>query len=203
MSNPHLDRPGRQALKTRRTRARLMEATVALIREHGYAAATSERIARRAGVTWGAAQHQFGSKEEILETILALAYARFIEVMGAAPLRRGARATRARLFVRRMWAHYQGDYYRVSLEILRATRGRSKRRARAWEQRQGRAHLRVMRAVFHDAQLTDARLREALDFMHCCLTGLAMGRVFESPVRLTPRHLERVADVFASMLGAH
>lgn len=203
MNTPHLDHPGRQALKTQRTRARLLEATLSLIREHGYAAATSQRIARRAGVTWGAAQHHFGSKEQILETILGLAYARFIDVMGAAPLPRGSRAARARLFVRRMWAHYQGDYYRVSLEILRATRGRRKRRARAWEQRQGRAHLRVMRALFHETQLTDAQLREALDFMHYCLTGLAIGRVFEGQVSHTARHLKRVADAFASMLGAH
>ena len=203
MNSPHLHRPGRQALKTQRTRARLIEATLALIREHGYAAATSQRIARRAGVTWGAAQHHFGSKEEILETILGLAYVRFIEVMGAGALRRGSRAARARLFVRRMWAHYQGDYYRVSLEILRTTRGRQKHRARAWEQRQGRAHLRVVRAVFHDTQLNDAQLRDALDFMHCCLTGLAIGRVFENRVSRTARHLERVAEAFAAMLGAH
>jgi AcrR family transcriptional regulator len=202
MTTPHLERPGRQALKTQRTRAALIEATLSLIREHGYAAATSQRIARRAGVTWGAAQHQFGSKEEILETILGLAYARFIDVMAAAPLRRGPRAARATLFVRRMWVHYQGDYYRVSLEILRATRGRKRHRARAWEQRQGRAHLRVVRAVFHETQLTDAQLREALDFLHCCLTGLAIGRVFETKVSHTESHLKRVADTFASLLGA-
>ncbi len=203
MNTPHLDRPGRQALKTQRTRTRLIEATLALIREHGYAAATSQRIARRAGVTWGAAQHQFGSKEQILETILALAYARFIAVMGAAPLRHRARAARAGVFVRRMWAHYQSDYYRVSLEILRATRGRHRGRARAWEERQGRAHLRAVRAVFHDTRLNDAQLRDALDFVHCCLTGLVIGRVFDSRVSYTARHLKRVADAFATMLGAH
>lgn len=202
MHTPQLDRPGRQALKTLRTRARLVEATLALVREHGYAGATSQRIAHGAGLTWGAAQHQFGSKEEILETILGLAYARFIEAMAAPALRRGSFPVRAKRFVRRMWDHYQGDYYRVSLEILRATRDRRKHRARAWERRHGRAHLQVVRAVFHDTRLTDAQLREALDFLHCCLTGLTFGRVFESPARLTARHLERVADTFAAMLNA-
>jgi len=64
--------PGRQARKTQRTRARLIEATLGLIREHGFSAATAGRIARRAGVTWGAAQYQFGSKEDILEAIRPL-----------------------------------------------------------------------------------------------------------------------------------
>ena len=190
--------PGRQALKTQRTRARLIAATLELIRERGFAAATASGIARRAGVTWGAAQHQFGSKEGILEAILGLAYARFIDTMGAPALRRGPRHARTRGFVDRMWAHYQGDYYRVSLEILRATRGR---RARAWEQRQGRAHLQVVREVFHGSHLSDARLREVLTFTHCCLTGLSIERIFESKVRHVERHLRRIARALDEMLA--
>ncbi len=202
MKNPLPARPGRQVLKTQRTRARLIEATIALIREHGFDAATAQRIARRAGVTWGAAQHQFGSKEEILEAILALAYARFIEVMASPLLRDRSRAARAQRFVQCMWTHYQGDYYRVSLEILRATRGRQRRRARVWEQRQGRAHLKAVREVFHETHLSDAQLREALTFTHCCLTGLSIERIFESKVRHIERHLQRIADAFAHMLAA-
>jgi hypothetical protein len=101
-----------------------------------------------------------------------------------------------------MWAHYQGDYYRVSLEILSATRGRRRHRARAWEQRQGLAHLQAVRSVFHDTHLSDTQLRCALDFIHCCLTGLAVGRVFETPAALTAGHLERLAEAFDSMLAA-
>jgi AcrR family transcriptional regulator len=202
MKNVALANPGHQALKTQRTRARLIEATLTLIGEHGFAAATAQRIARRAGVTWGAAQHQFGSKEAILEEILALAYRRFIDAMGGAALRQGSRTQRAQLFVRCMWKHYQGDYYRVSLEILRATRGRQARRARAWEQRQGRAHLQVVREVFHESHLSDARLREALTFTHCCLTGLSIERIFESRVRHIDRHLQRIATALAAMLAA-
>jgi AcrR family transcriptional regulator len=136
MAKSRVATPGRQALKTQRTRARLIGATLALIREGGYAAATATAIARRAGITWGAAQHQFGAKEEILEAILALAYERFIAAMSAPGLLGGSRSRRASALVRRMWDHYQGDHYRVSLEILRATRGARRRRARAWEQRQ-------------------------------------------------------------------
>ena len=202
MSPTALDVPGRQALKTRRTRDRLIAATLTLISEQGFAAATAHGIARRAGVTWGAAQHQFGGKQAILEAILARAYARFIDTMGAAALRRGSRRARARLFVQRMWEHYQGDYYRVSLEILRATRGGRRRRARAWEQRQGRAHLKVVREVFHESHLSDLRLREALTFTHCCLTGLAIERYFESKVRHTERHLDRIAHALDEMLAA-
>jgi AcrR family transcriptional regulator len=200
MSKSQAAAPGRQALKTQRTRARLLGATVGLIRQGGFPAATATAIARRAGITWGAAQHQFGSKEEILEAILRLAYARFIEAMSAPGLHRGSRSRRAAELVRRMWAHYQGDYYRVSLEILRATRGARRQRARAWEQRQGRAHLRVVRGVFPESRLTDAQLREALTFTHCCLTGLAIERIFEARVSHIERHLARIARVLQQML---
>ncbi len=188
---------GRQALKTHQTRARLIAATLALIRDQGIAAATAQRIARGAGVTWGAAQHQFGSKERILDAILALAYQRFIGSMSDPRLRRGPAAARARLLVRLMWMHYQGDHYRVSLEILRARRGRT---ARAWEQRQGRAHLRVVREVFADLRPSDARLREALTFTHCCLTGLSLERLFERRVQHVDRHLERIAGALTRMV---
>ncbi len=193
--------PGRQALKTRRTRGRLIDATIGLIRERGFAAATASNIARRAAITWGAAQHQFGSKEEILEAILQLAYAQYIEAMSAPGLSGGSRRQRARELVTRMWAHYQGDYYRVSLEILRATRGARAQRARAWEQRQGRAHLRVVRNVFPESHLSDAQLQEALTFTHCCLTGLAMEPLFKARVPHIGRHLARIAAMLEQMLA--
>jgi AcrR family transcriptional regulator len=200
MSRSEVAAPGPQALKTQHTRARLLAATVGLIREGGFPAATATAIARRAGITWGAAQHQFGSKEEILEAILRRAYARFIEAMAAPGLHGGSRSRRTAELVRRMWDHYQGDYYRVSLEILRATRGERRQRARAWEQRQGRAHLRVVREVFPESRLTDAQLREALTFTHCCLTGLAIERIFEARVSHIERHLARIARVLQQML---
>jgi len=200
MARPKAPAPGRQARKTQRTRARLLAATLALIRDGGFAAATATAISQRAGITWGAAQHQFGSKEEILEEILALAYARFLAAMSAPGLVGGSRRRRAAALVERMWDHYQGDHYRVSLEILRATRGARRQRARAWEQRQGRAHLRVLRAVFPESRLSDARLREALTLTHCCLTGLSLEPLFEARVTHIERHLARIARLLQEML---
>ncbi len=187
---------GLQARKAQRTRARLLDATVALILEQGLSAATAAAIARRAGVTWGAAQHHFGSKANIFEAILASAYARYIDAMAEPALRRGSCSLRSRRFVARLWSHYQSDYYRVSLEILRST---WRHQPLAWER--GRVHLRVVREIFRDARLNDARLREALTFTHCCLTGLALERIFESRVQHIERHLGRIARALESLLA--
>jgi AcrR family transcriptional regulator len=48
------------------TRARVLDAAIECILERGYYQASSNAIARHAGVTWGAIQHQFGSREALL-----------------------------------------------------------------------------------------------------------------------------------------
>jgi AcrR family transcriptional regulator len=48
------------------TRARVLDAAIECILELGYYQASSNAIARRAGVTWGTIQHQFGSREALL-----------------------------------------------------------------------------------------------------------------------------------------
>lgn len=47
-------------MKTTDTQQKLIDAVVAVVFEYGYAGATLERIARRAGLTRGAIQHHFG-----------------------------------------------------------------------------------------------------------------------------------------------
>lgn len=190
-----------QALKAQRTREKLIDATISLIKEGGFAAASSSRIAQRAGMTWGAAQHHFGSKEDILEAILARAYDSFLAITSSEDLRQGSLADRVHHFIDRMWQHYQGDLNHVSLEILLATRSDSKHPARAWEQRQGRAHMKVVREVFQDTRLSDARLREALTFTHCFLTGLSIESIFESRVRHLDNHLQRIKMALQIMLA--
>jgi AcrR family transcriptional regulator len=48
------------------TRARVLKAAVDSILEKGYYQTSSNEIARRAGVTWGTLQHQFGTREALL-----------------------------------------------------------------------------------------------------------------------------------------
>jgi AcrR family transcriptional regulator len=48
------------------TRRRVLDAVVETIVEVGYYKASSNEIARRAGVTWGAIHHLFGSREQLM-----------------------------------------------------------------------------------------------------------------------------------------
>jgi AcrR family transcriptional regulator len=53
-----------------KTRRRVLDAAVECILEHGYYEASSNEIARRAGVTWGVVQYQFGSRNALLIAVL-------------------------------------------------------------------------------------------------------------------------------------
>ena len=47
-----------------------MQAAIESIVEKGYYQTSSNEIARRAGVTWGAIQHQFGTREQLLLDVM-------------------------------------------------------------------------------------------------------------------------------------
>ncbi|MDB5986357.1 MAG: TetR/AcrR family transcriptional regulator [Nevskia sp.] len=191
---------GRQALKTKRTREAIINAVISLIKEGGFAAASSSKIAERAGTTWGAVQHHFGTKEDILDSILEMSHERFTIRMADAALRTGSLADRVSLFVDRMWAHYQEDLYLVALEILLATRAFSGKVSANLQKRQARSHLKTLREVFHDSKLDDTHLLEALRFTHCFLDGLTIERVFETRTRNVDRHLQRIKMAMLIML---
>lgn len=56
------------------THERVVLAGIDCIAELGFHAASTNKIAARAGVTWGTLQHQFGDKVTLLEAILEAAY---------------------------------------------------------------------------------------------------------------------------------
>lgn len=54
----------------RRTREKVIAAAAACVAEEGFAAAHTNRIAERAGVTWGVLQYHFGDKDGLLDAVL-------------------------------------------------------------------------------------------------------------------------------------
>jgi len=55
---------------TAQTRARVLQAVIDSVAEKGYYQTSSNEIARRAGVTWGTIQHQFGTREGLLLAVV-------------------------------------------------------------------------------------------------------------------------------------
>jgi AcrR family transcriptional regulator len=172
-------RPSRtQAERTAQTRARIVEAVHACISELGFARATSAEIARRAGVTWGAAQHHFGGKDGIWLAVLEDSFARFAaklaEVRDDAPLEE-----RVEAFVGRAWEHFSSPHYRSTFEILIHASDVLPRDSN-WRDNMAAAWSRIWSEVFAGEKLPRKRALALQQFTVASLAGLASLRMLES-----------------------
>jgi AcrR family transcriptional regulator len=190
---------GRQAAKSLATQDRIISAVIRLIKKGGYSSASSSRIAREAGVSWGAVQHHFGGKDEILAAVLERSQERFNEVLAASRFSSGESDKRVAKYVTAAWEHYQGEEYMASMEIMLATRdgertlGGSRKKAR-------NAHLKVGRKIFHDSKKSDKVLQEAINMVHCMLTGMLIEMSLD-PDNFKPRpYLGHIKSMLHSML---
>ncbi len=186
---------GHQAAKSKATQDRIISAVIGLIREKGYVAASSTEIARRAGVTWGAVQHHFGGKEEILSQVLERSHRTFQHSLGDTRFSRGTPEVRVAKYVDLAWQHYCGDEYMATMEILLASRRRSGAIENLSIGRSREEHLALARRIFHDCTVSNQSMQEAIYIVHCMLTGILMETVLE-PVGFNPRvytrHLKKM-----------
>lgn len=192
----------RQAQKSQRTREKLIESTISLIRRGGLSAASAKRIAQGAGMTWGAAQHHFGSKEQILEAIVARSHdnfvTRFAEMDASQPF-----PERVGTFVDWMWDHYRSEVYLATIEIIMAERDPDQvdlpLTPFEWPNPD---HVAMMTRIFGDQNVPAEDMLEALIFLHCLLTGLAIQSVLEGDTGRLEPHLQRCRRILAGMLSA-
>jgi AcrR family transcriptional regulator len=70
---------GKQELKSERARRIICEATVACLFELGYSETTISRVVEKAGVSKGALQHHFPSKEDLMASTASYLLARPVE----------------------------------------------------------------------------------------------------------------------------
>lgn len=101
----------------RATRTRVIEAAVACILERGFYRASSNEIARRAGVTWGVIQHHFGTREELLLAVLREDFDRFIERLSRAEIEGETTAERLASLADLVWSYYGRPEYVATMQI--------------------------------------------------------------------------------------
>ena len=194
---------GHQAMKAKATRERILNAVVALINESGYSSASSTAIAKKAGITWGAVQHHFGNKDEILFAVLEMARDVYIQSLESAKLNQGSLQQRIDRFVDTVWQHYKSDLYFAFSEIVMATRGQKGKLplGSVRMNRQLKVHLQTMFEIFGDNEISDLRMKESLRFVHRFLTGLAMDRVLEPALPYEDIHIQRLKDEVFTLIN--
>ena len=181
-----IEKLGLQAAKSKATQDKIIEAVIGLINENGFASASSTKIAKRAGVTWGAVQHHFGSKEDILDKVLERSHETFNRSLSHKRFTSGTAQRRVASYVEAAWEHYQGREYMATVEILLATRGDTRGTNGLSINRSRSEHLELGRRIFHDSRASDKKLGEAIYLVHCMLTGLLVETVLE-PDNFSPK----------------
>ena len=100
------------------TQARIKAAVVDAVSELGFQRSTAAEISRRAGVSWGAAQHHFGDKNGILVAVLVDSFNRFAEQLAGISVEGMSLEERVAAFVDAAWEHFGSPHYRCTFEIL-------------------------------------------------------------------------------------
>jgi AcrR family transcriptional regulator len=107
--------------RSRLTRARLLAAAVSSLAELGWGGATVSVVAERAGVSRGATQHYFPTREDLFTAALEhMAEVRLAEIRSEAARLPAGSGTRTRDVVGLLVRLYTGPLFRAALQIWAA-----------------------------------------------------------------------------------
>lgn len=200
-------RPRRtQAERSAATRARLLDATIETLLEHGYAGTTTTEIARRAGLSRGAQLHHFPTKMELVLTAVEhLSERRRDEfVRAVATLPEGI--DRADAAIDQLWRIISGPTFYAWLELCVASRTDPELRASVMQVYR-RLHETIQR-TFHELFAAPGWPHPFFDlaptFVFALLEGLALSRLVSRDQADGPRVLEALKALarLTSVTGA-
>ena len=99
-------------------RERLLEAAVECIAEEGYYRASSNQIARRAGLTWGVIQHHFGTREQLLLEVVREGAQDLLATFEKAQIDGDTPLERLESLADVAWSHYCTPEFLVRVQIV-------------------------------------------------------------------------------------
>lgn len=191
-----------QAERRAATRQALVEAAVRQLIARGYAGASVRNIARESGVSPGAVQYHFKSKEDVAIAALAHLFAEVAQRLAVITPRDPAIDERARRIVDTLWEFYGGTRFLAVAEILMGTRRQTAlhRRIHACSLRLGAAYHDMGDRLMGDSRLDPTERRHLLQFIIATLRGLALLRLHERNPALFEPHLARLRDLVATAM---
>jgi AcrR family transcriptional regulator len=195
-------RPRRtQEERTREMRARLTSATLACLREYGYAATTISRIVQKAGVSRGAHVHHYASKAELFQQAAQDVLRQAYRDLGRTVLAVSSADDRLEAMMRGAWRDvFRSPRNEVFLEFLVAAR----------------ADAELARFLHPLAQEYVATLRDAAEHylepvdpkvpvseLIMMTQWLFRGMALDLSIAREPGYFERVVDRWVQLMGRH
>ncbi|WP_072805664.1 TetR/AcrR family transcriptional regulator [Rhodococcoides yunnanense] len=135
--------------RSRATRQRLLEATIESLSEHGWGATTVGVVAERAGVSRGATQHHFPTREDLITAALEYMFDTRMEHARAEAVAVPPGPARTEAVVERLVEYYTGPLFKAALQVWTAAAADPEMRSRVLplEEKFGRVAHRT--AVAH------------------------------------------------------
>ncbi len=188
--------------RSRATRQRLLESTIDVLAERGWAGATVAEVAEHAGVSRGAAQHHYPTREDLITGALEYMFdSRMAEIRDTVPdLDVGPERTLA--VVRRMVDYFTGTLFKAALQVWTAAAADEELRARIvpLEAKFGRHAHRVtieMLGADDDDPEVHRLVQATLDLAR----GLGLADVLTDDSQRRDRVVRQWADTLGSALS--
>jgi len=189
-----------QEQRSAATRAKVVQAATECVAELGVRGATMSVMAQRAGVSWGAMQHQFGEKDAIFDVVLKNVMARLQENFRGLREKHPDPADRIHAFIARNRDLADGPVYRAFFEI-QLHRGREGgEAARTWTRYVGDVIAGVWGDLFGDLRLPQDRLEQAQRFTFAVLSGMAAEAMLFPDVDYSAQHFDILEQTLERLL---
>jgi AcrR family transcriptional regulator len=161
------------------TRARVVDAAVACILDEGFYRASSNKIAKRAGVTWGVIQYHFGTREALLVAVHERGLEELDRCLTDAVIVGDTVEARLGSFVDALWSYYRRPEFLAYMQVVLnlshdPTTAESTRLALKTSQDRVGARLPALgRGVLGDGP-SDAEVEKTARFLYNVVRGLAL-----------------------------
>jgi AcrR family transcriptional regulator len=189
--------------RSRVTRQRLLEATIDCLAENGWAATTVGVVATRAGVSRGATQHHFPTREDLITAALEYMFDARMQSAREEAVEFPAGEGRTVAVVERLVEYYTGNLFKAALQVWTAAASDPALRERVLplEDRFGRtAHRMAIDQLGVDG--TDPAVRAAVQATLDLARGLGLADVLTDDSARRAEVVRMWASALDAQLGA-
>jgi AcrR family transcriptional regulator len=169
------------------TRARVIESAVECILEAGYYQTSTNDIAKRSGVTWGALQYQFGNREGLLLEVLNSRWHDLQSHIGSARITGETLEERLESVLQVLSSHYAEPAHLAHLQILLdlSHDPRTSEAARKAVAIHGSELTREWHSLFEQALGETAADEEIMRYAFLVTRGYLTGQLISSSIATT------------------
>jgi AcrR family transcriptional regulator len=169
-----------QEERSAETRARLIKAAIQVLGESGYAHLTISKVTQRAGLTNGAMQHHFPSRDELMLAVFDAVYPVLEIPFEAIAAERLAVPQRVAAVVDRLWAIYSRPEYLAIWDVALGSRGDRKlwTRLRSYQRDVATRMLNAFVALFGDLDIEPADVEQVFALTVSQMRGVALQAMF-------------------------